>query len=35
VDVEMLCQLGDRSVALDGGQGHLRLEGRQVVRRAR
>src|SRR6516164_9639072 len=25
------CQLGDRSVALDGGQGHLRLEGRQVV----
>ena len=28
VDVEMLRQLGDGSVALDGGQCHLRLEGR-------
>jgi tripartite-type tricarboxylate transporter receptor subunit TctC len=27
-DVEMLRQLGDGSVALDGGQSHLRLEGR-------
>ena len=28
VDVEMLGQLGYRPVALDGGQRHLRLEGR-------
>jgi len=28
MDVEMLRQLGDGSVALDGGQSHLRLEGR-------
>src|SRR6516164_3012968 len=31
MDVEMLRQLGDGSVALDGGQSHLRLEGRRVV----
>jgi hypothetical protein len=28
MDVEMLRQLGDGAVALDGGQSHLRLEGR-------
>jgi hypothetical protein len=28
MDVEMLRQLGDGSVALDGGLSHLRLEGR-------
>ena len=31
VDVEMLGQLGQRPVALDGGKRHLRLEGRCVV----
>ena len=28
VDVEMLRQLSNRPIALDGGQGYLRLEGR-------
>src|SRR5919107_3035551 len=31
VNVELLCQLGQRLVASDGGQSHLRLEGRCVV----
>src|SRR6202521_1827876 len=31
VNVEMLRQLGDCAVVLDGGQSHLRLEGRGVV----
>ena len=31
VDIELLRQLGQRLLALDRGQGHLRLEGRCVV----
>src|SRR4051794_27926020 len=31
VNVELLCQLGQRLLALDGGQSHLRLESRCVV----
>ena len=31
VDVELLRKLGHRSVALDSGKRHLRLEGRCVV----
>src|SRR5476651_909812 len=31
VDVEMLGQLGQRPIALDGGKRHLRLESRAVV----
>src|ERR1019366_511822 len=31
VNVEMLGQLGQRSIALDGGKRHLRLESRAVV----
>lgn len=31
VNVELMCQLGQRLLALDGRQRHLRLEGRAVV----
>src|SRR3954447_14668797 len=31
MNVELLCQLGQRLLALDGGQSHLRLESRCVV----
>jgi hypothetical protein len=31
VDVELLRQLSQRPIALDGGKRHLRLEGRCVV----
>jgi hypothetical protein len=31
VDVELLRKLSQRSIALDGGKRHLRLEGRCVV----
>jgi hypothetical protein len=31
VNVELLRQLGQRLLALQGGQGHLRLECRRVV----
>src|SRR4051794_4230234 len=31
MNVELLCQLGQRLLALDGGQSHLRLESRGVV----
>ena len=31
MDIKLLSKLGQRSIALDGGKRHLRLEGRGVV----